>query len=124
MRKIYLLCAVLVAGVSGVFAQGITTATMSGKVTVKAGAIDPNSKVTSEETLPGATVVATHTESGTVYGTATLADGRFVIPSMRAGGPYEVKVSFVGYKEQSKSGIFLELGQMLVFCNHDCLLIA
>ena len=114
MRKIYLLCAVLLAGFIGASAQGITTATLSGKVTTKAAAINPDQKVTEEETLPGATVVATHTPSGTVYGTATLADGRFVIPSMRAGGPYEVKVSFVGYKEQVRNEIYLELGQNLV----------
>jgi outer membrane receptor protein involved in Fe transport len=114
MRKIYLLCAALLAGMSWSYAQGITTATLSGKVTAKAGAINPDRKVTEEETLPGATIVATHTASGSVYGTATLADGRFVIPSMRAGGPYEVKVSFVGYKEQVKSDVYLELGQNLV----------
>lgn len=114
MRKIYLLCAALLAGVSWSYAQGITTSTLSGKVTVKAGTINPDRKVTDEETLPGATVVATHTQSGTVYGTATLADGRFIIPSMRAGGPYEVKVSFVGYKEQVRNEVYLELGQNLV----------
>jgi hypothetical protein len=113
MRKIYLLCAVLLAGATGAFAQGITTATLSGKVSAKAGAIDPSGK-TEEETLPGASVIATHTPSGTVYGTSTLPDGRFVIPSMRAGGPYEVKVSFVGYKEQVRNDIYLELGQNLV----------
>ena len=113
MRKIYLLCTVFLLSCSFAFSQGITTSTLSGKVTIKAGAIDPNNKTT-DESLPGATVVATHTASGTVYGTVTMADGRYVIPSMRSGGPYEVKVSFVGYKEQTRSEVYLELGQVLV----------
>ncbi len=114
MRKIYLLCAVLLAGVTWSSAQGITTSTLSGKITVKSGTITAERKITEEESLPGASVVATHTPSGTVYGTVSLNDGRFVIPSVRAGGPYEVKVSFVGYKEQLRTEVYLELGQNFV----------
>src|SRR5690349_500072 len=114
MRKIYLLVTALMASVSWAYAQGITTATLSGNISVKSGTTTAERKVTSDEALPGATIVATHVPSGTVYGTVSLADGRFVIPSMRAGGPYDVKVSFVGYKEQSRSEVYLELGQNLV----------
>ena len=114
MRKIYLLCSILITGFNWGFAQGITTSTLSGRISVKSGTVTAERKIKEDESLPGATVVATHTASGTVYGTVTLGDGRFVIPSMRAGGPYDVKVSFLGYKEQIRSVVYLELGQNLV----------
>jgi Carboxypeptidase regulatory-like domain len=112
MTKKLLVMVGLLAGFIWSFGQGITTSTLSGRITIKSSTT--SSEVKNEETLPGATIIATHTESGTVYGTASLGDGRYIIPSVRAGGPYEVKVSFVGYKEQVRSGINLELGQNLV----------
>ncbi len=81
------------------FAQGVTTSALSGRVSDSKG-----------ETLPGATVVAVHTPSGTVYGTITGTDGRYFISSMRIGGPYTVTVSFVGYEESQYKDLFLALG--------------
>lgn len=84
------------------FAQGVTTAAIRGIV------LDENG-----EGLPGATVVATHQPSGTVYGASTRADGKYNLPNLRIGGPYEVKVSFVGYQDQIRDNINLALGQNL-----------
>jgi len=81
------------------YAQGVTTSSMTGSIKDDKG-----------EGLPGANVVAIHLPSGTRYGTSTQLDGRYNIPGMRTGGPYKVTVSFVGYKEQSKEDIYLNLG--------------
>ncbi|MBC6698420.1 TonB-dependent receptor [Hymenobacter puniceus] len=81
-------------------AQGVTTSAMKGVVQDSKG-----------EPLPGATVVATHLPSGTTYGTATRDNGQYDLLNMRIGGPYELKVSFVGSQTYTASGIQLVLGK-------------
>ncbi|MES2266130.1 MAG: carboxypeptidase regulatory-like domain-containing protein [Bacteroidota bacterium] len=66
-------------------------------------------------TLPGATIKATHTPSGTVYTAASNKDGLFNIPGMRVGGPYTVEVSFIGFNKATQSDITLQLGQPYIF---------
>ena len=88
MRKILLTLGLALIASLGLFAQ-VSTSSLTGLVTDTQG-----------EALVGATVVATHTPSGTTYGTATRTDGRYVIPGMRIGGPYTVTISFIGYKGQ------------------------
>ncbi|MFA6275379.1 MAG: TonB-dependent receptor [Pedobacter sp.] len=68
----------------------------------------------SKETLPGASIKATHTPTGTVYGVITNADGRYTIGNMRVGGPYTIEVSFVGYKPQRFDDVTLKLGEPFV----------
>lgn len=65
----------------------------------------------SKETMPGASVKATHTPTGTVYGVITNNDGRYTIGNMRVGGPYVIEVSFVGYKTQKFENVTLKLGE-------------
>ncbi|MCB0657979.1 MAG: TonB-dependent receptor [Saprospiraceae bacterium] len=77
----------------------VTTSSMVGRI------IDDT-----KEPLIGATVVAVHTPSGTRYGTVTNEDGRFTIPSMRIGGPYQVTVSYTGYEDIVQDNIYLSLG--------------
>ncbi len=99
MRKILLFLTFVLTASVGVLAQGVTTSSVNGKVTDQAGA-----------GLPGANIVATHTPSGTTYGTTTLNDGRYTLPGMRIGGPYTVKISFVGYQEKTITDVYLSLG--------------
>ena len=84
-----------------VFAQ-VTTASISGLITDNKGT-----------SLPGATVVATHTPSGTKYGTVTRDDGRFNLPNVRIGGPYSLEITFVGYDKSRTYGIMLAIAQKL-----------
>jgi len=72
-----------------------------------------NGVVTDAEgmTLPGATVIAVHNPSGTEYGTVTRQDGRFNLRNLRVGGPYTIRVSFIGYRAAEETDINLELGQ-------------
>jgi hypothetical protein len=99
MRKILLVTVFGVLVSCGLYAQGITTSSISGLITDQKG-----------EPLPGATVIAVHQPSGTQYGTTAHEDGRFVIPNARVGGPYKVTVTFVGFTTQERDGIFLNLG--------------
>jgi len=94
--------AVLVAalGVPPALGQGVTTSTLSGSVTDQSGGV-----------LPGATVTAVHTPSGTTYETVTQADGRFTFLAVRTGGPYVVKAAMNGFKTEEQQGFIIGLGQ-------------
>jgi hypothetical protein len=81
------------------FAQGVTTASISGVARDSKG-----------EPLPGCNIVAIHIPSGTMYGTSARTDGGFNIPNVRIGGPYKITASFVGYNSHEKEGINLSLG--------------
>lgn len=61
--------------------------------------------------LANATITAIHVPTGTKYVTTSRKDGRYNLPNLRVGGPYEVVVSFVGYKEDKQDNITLLLGQ-------------
>ena len=62
------------------------------------------------ERLPGVTVQAIHTPTGTKYYGETDGAGGYSIPSIRPGGPYTVKVSYLGYKSSEITEINAPLG--------------
>nr|WP_299485738.1 carboxypeptidase regulatory-like domain-containing protein [uncultured Allomuricauda sp.] len=66
--------------------------------------------------LLGANVVAVHTPTGTRYGAITNEEGRYNLLNLRVGGPYEVTISYVGFKNNVKNDIFLSLGKTF---NHN-----
>ena len=61
--------------------------------------------------IPGATVAAVHTPSGTTYYAVANAEGSFVINGMRTGGPYSVEVSCLGYQTVTYTDITLQLAE-------------
>lgn len=77
-----------------------TTSALEGKVT------DP-----SNEAIIGASVQAVHIPSGTRYKALTREKGRFLIQGMRAGGPYRVEVTYIGYEKSVYNDINLQLGE-------------
>ncbi len=81
------------------FAQ-VTTSSLNGRVEDENG-----------EAVIGAAVVATHTESGTRYAAITNGQGRYVINGMRAGGPYTVEVTCLGFQNVTYTGISLQLAE-------------
>jgi len=84
--------------VSSAVAQ-VTTSGMSGKITANG------------EDVIGATIEAVHTASGTRYVGVTNTKGMYNILGMRSGGPYEVKISYLGYETKVVKGVTLQLGE-------------
>ncbi len=61
--------------------------------------------------LLGANIVAVHTPTGTKHGTVSNEDGRFNLLNLRVGGPYELTISYIGFKSQTQNDVYLSLGK-------------
>jgi hypothetical protein len=79
------------------FAQ-LTSASMSGRIT------DSN-----ESPLEYATIVAVHTSTNTSYHAYSDSKGNYWLQNLRPGGPYELKISSMGYKSVTIKDIVLSL---------------
>ncbi len=97
-KRLYFLFAAMLMMVSSAVAQ-VTTSGMSGKITANG------------EDVIGATIEAVHTASGTRYVGVTNTKGMYNILGMRSGGPYEVKISYLGYETKIVKGVTLQLGE-------------
>ncbi|MGM9741927.1 MAG: carboxypeptidase regulatory-like domain-containing protein [Candidatus Cryptobacteroides sp.] len=78
----------------------VTTSSLSGRITDEKG-----------QPALGAAVVATHEPSGTVYGAVVNENGQYNIVGMRAGGPYKVEVSSVGYNSVVYKDVTIQLAE-------------
>ncbi|MEI7526395.1 MAG: TonB-dependent receptor [Mariniphaga sp.] len=76
-----------------------TTAEISGTISDVSGS------------LPNVNVTALHIPTGTKYITTTRSDGRYNLPNLKIGGPYTLTTSFVGFKSETITDIYLNLGQ-------------
>ena len=97
-KRLYFLFAAMLMMVSSAVAQ-VTTSGMSGKITANG------------EDVIGATIEAVHTASGTRYVGVTNTKGMYNILGMRSGGPYEVRISYLGYETKIVKGVTLQLGE-------------
>ena len=100
-KRFLLLFAAVTMAFCGVMAQ-VTTSSMSGLVTLGNENGEP---------VIGATVQAVHQPSGTRYGAVTNVNGRYSIQGMRAGGPYEVTVTYIGAQTKTFNNLSLKLGE-------------
>jgi len=99
MKKLYLFAFLALAGCFASFSQ-VTTSNIRGLIQD-----DQN------QPLLGANVVAIHTPTGSKYGGTSNFDGWYNLMNMRVGGPYEVTISYIGFKEQKFDEIYLSLGK-------------
>lgn len=99
MRK-FLLLFLCLFSLSLAHGQVTTTSSISGTVVDEKGQV-----------LPGVTVLAVHTPTGTNYSTVTRADGRYNLANLRVGGPYTVKFTFIGFNTYTEENLTLTLGQ-------------
>ncbi|WP_158730312.1 MULTISPECIES: carboxypeptidase-like regulatory domain-containing protein [unclassified Flavobacterium] len=80
----------------------VTTSAMSGTVKSNTG-----------EILPGATVEVRHKPTGTKYFSTTDYSGSYAVQGLRPGGPYSLKVTYIGYKTTEITEINAPLGSNL-----------
>ncbi|MBC8051855.1 MAG: carboxypeptidase regulatory-like domain-containing protein [Sphingobacteriaceae bacterium] len=102
MRKYLLITFLMLFTVAGLRAQ-VTTSSLNGTVKDEKG-----------EPLIGATIRATHQPTGTRYATTSNADGRYTVSNMRAGGPYTIEVSYIGFGARTYDNITLKLAEPFV----------
>lgn len=98
LKKLLFLSVTLLVTCLAAFSQ-ITTSTISGVVKNQKG--DP---------ISGANIHVTHEPTGTQYYSATNKSGFFVIPAVRAGGPYTIHASYIGYRKGELKDISTSLG--------------
>lgn len=81
-------------------AQAVTTATVMGRVVGADGAPIQNAQVT-----------ILNTATGIQRTTVTRADGRFLVPGLRPGGPYRVEAEMIGRADAVVEDLRLSLGE-------------
>lgn len=99
MKKIIF---ILITFLSALSHAQVTSSAMSGTVKSNKG-----------EALPGATVEIVHKPTGTKYFSTTNFDGGYAAQGLRPGGPYTLKVTFIGYKTTEITDINVGLGNNL-----------
>ncbi|MEE8436702.1 MAG: TonB-dependent receptor, partial [Candidatus Neomarinimicrobiota bacterium] len=95
---IFTAIAAIIININILSAQGVTTGGLRGIVTSEQG-----------NEMVGANVVVKHEPSGISYGTTVRDGGIYTIINMKVGGPYSVTVSFIGYADQTVSGVIIDL---------------
>lgn len=71
-----------------------------------------NGTVTDEkkEGIYGAGVLVKHIPSGTTYGSVTNEKGFYIVNNVASGGPYSIRISYMGYQDTTITDVYLNLG--------------
>jgi hypothetical protein len=104
MRKSAMLLFVLLTVLHATTALAQTRATaadLTGVIRDQTGAV-----------LPGATIVATNTETNVARETTSQADGRFTLPALPPG-TYRVQVTMSGFVSETRQALTLALGSLV-----------
>lgn len=96
---VFFVSVLFVYAVSNRAAAQVTTSSISGNITAS-----------NKQAIQSASIVLIHQPTGTKYGVATSADGRYRIGNLAPGGPYKLTVSFVGFEKEEKNDIYINLG--------------
>jgi hypothetical protein len=91
----------------------MTFLSVAGYAQVTSSAMSGAVKSATGELLPGATVEVVHKPTGTKYFSTTDYDGRYAVQGLRPGGPYTVKVTYIGYQTTEITDINAPLGSNL-----------
>ena len=83
----------------------------SGFAQITSGSLEGQVSNNEDQPVPFANVLAIHSPTGTEYGTTSMDNGRYVLDNLKPGGPYTIKVSYVGFAPLEKSGIYISLGK-------------
>lgn len=93
--------ALIVLGAGAGHAQGVTTASVRGRVIDQAGS-----------PVEGAAVLLTNTSTGLRYQATSRGEGWYGIENVAVGGPYTLEARLIGHRPASRTGIYLGLGQV------------
>ena len=86
----------------GAWAQGTTSAAIAGRILDTQG-----------RGLQGVEVVVKNQATGISIRVSSRAEGRYLVSGLEVGGPYSVTVRRIGSPMQTRTGLFLSLGQQL-----------
>ena len=99
LRSSLLMVACALLALAPVATAQVTTGSLAGTVLAADGSA-----------LPGVTVEAVHVPTGTRYSAVTGGNGRFFIPNVRVGGPYQVTATLEGFRRAEVRAIDVRLG--------------
>lgn len=86
-------------GTATALSAQITTGAIAGRVT------GPG-----DESVGAAQIAVILKNTGEKYGVAAREDGRYVVPNLKPGGPYQVTVQRIGFKKETRDSIYVRLG--------------
>ena len=90
-------------GAGTLFAQGVTTAAVTGTVKQESGA-----------GVEGAIVTITNRSTGAKIQATTKSNGKFSMENVAVGGPYTIEARGIGFETAKRDNVMLSLGQRFV----------